>query len=199
MVYVNRARGPDGEQPWSSHLCRLCHRKTTSCWCCWGLDSPDFLELGERSFTWAFSVAFFPSVCAPGSPSVMWIITRGLVKSGFHYPGDTRGCAAGPLFLWVPHPPIHPVEDTHGKTAFVLNKYRLSSWLLLSNQSGVTAAYTAALVRATSHLGGFKSPREVSRRCTDTVLFFLRGFRVLGVGCLGNQHPGSLGDHYPHP
>lgn len=108
---------------------------------------------------------------------MMWIITRGLVKSGFHYPGDTRGCAAGPLFLWVPHPPIHPVEDTHGKTAFVLNKYRLSSWLLLSKQSGVTAAYTAALVRATSHLDGFKSRREVSRRCTDTVLFFSKGFQ----------------------
>lgn len=33
-----------------------------------------------------------------------------------------------------------------GKTTFVLNKYRLSSWLSLSKQSRVTAAYTAALV-----------------------------------------------------
>lgn len=128
-----------------------------------------------------------------------WTITRGLVKSGFHYPGDTRGYVAGPLFLWVPHPPIHPVGDTHGKATFVLNKYRLPSWLLFSKQSRVTAAYTAALVGTTNRLDVLKTPREVSRLCTDTVLFFLRDSRVLELGCLGNQHPGSLGDHYPHP
>lgn len=157
-----------------SHLCWMCHRKATSCWHCWGLDPPDFLELGVHGLIWAqkipaFSASFSDQFSLCFHLSELWTPLLGcggsseVLLSRDFIPLVTCACSAGLLFPWLPHPPIHPVEDTHGKTTFVLSKDRLFSWLLFSKQSSVTAASTAALVGITSH-------REMAERLQESGL-----------------------------